>query len=222
LGDGSLFTNLKGFVNFGPRLGIPSHVITLHDSQPMKTAAQPNKHPSNDVGDVYVGVDSVTEQGVGLALGSPAQVSQYIGNVGDNRNWKERLTANLKSFKVPIWLNGEVFSVSPRSTWNSYLHDGTSAVTFGRFIPDRGITVTRLSAQLLTAPAGCATPGSIIVTDGRTSTTLPLANGALSNDTPPLSQNYAAGSVLTVENTLGTGCSTHAARINVTVEFRTQ
>jgi hypothetical protein len=37
-----------------------------------------------------------------LSFGSPVSISNYIANVGDGINWLERLTANLKSFKVPL------------------------------------------------------------------------------------------------------------------------
>jgi hypothetical protein len=39
---------------------------------------------------------------IGLSLGAPVSISNYIGNVGDGTNWKERLSSSLKQFATPI------------------------------------------------------------------------------------------------------------------------
>ena len=43
-------------------------------------------------------------------------MSSYIGNVGDGKNWLERLTSTLKSFKVPITTNSLFTSTVPTGT----------------------------------------------------------------------------------------------------------
>src|SRR5207302_146808 len=45
---------------------------------------------------------------VGISLGAPASISEYIGNVGDGTNWKERLTASAKTFNVNTTVNGNL------------------------------------------------------------------------------------------------------------------
>jgi hypothetical protein len=39
---------------------------------------------------------------VGISFGAPGSLSAYNGNVGDGENWKERLTADTKTFNVPV------------------------------------------------------------------------------------------------------------------------
>lgn len=39
---------------------------------------------------------------MGLTFGAPASISNYIGNVGDGKAWKERLTQKEKEFAVPV------------------------------------------------------------------------------------------------------------------------
>ena len=97
-------TNLKGRLNLMTGNSGPSHFITLYDSNLSKTVGTASNRPSNDANDTYIGWD----QGgggattVGLSFGAPMSVSNYIGNVGDGTNWKERLTSSLKTFNVPV------------------------------------------------------------------------------------------------------------------------
>jgi hypothetical protein len=61
--------------------------------------------PTSDPNDTFIGFDqpgSAPPSQTQLAFGSPVSISQYIGNVGDGRNWFERLTPSLKTFKVPV------------------------------------------------------------------------------------------------------------------------
>jgi hypothetical protein len=43
-----------------------------------------------------------------LAIGSPVSISEYIGNVGNNTSYLERLTASGKTFNVPVNINGNL------------------------------------------------------------------------------------------------------------------
>jgi hypothetical protein len=82
-----------------------THVITLADSNPAKTVATPMNRPSWDSKDTYIGYDqpwNVPVDQTQLAFGAPTSISDYIANVGDGTNWLERLTANNKTFKVPV------------------------------------------------------------------------------------------------------------------------
>ena len=82
----------------------PSHAITLMDSNPTMTAATPNNRPPWDDNDSYLGFDIIasTPSGVGISMGAPVSISEYIGNHGDGVHYLERLTAALKSFAVPV------------------------------------------------------------------------------------------------------------------------
>jgi len=86
----------------------PTHIITLFDSDPVKTLSAPMHRPAWDSQDAFIGLDnpqgtSPTPNGrTQISFGAPVAISNYIANVGDGVNWLERLTAQLKSFKVPV------------------------------------------------------------------------------------------------------------------------
>jgi hypothetical protein len=82
-----------------------THIITLADSNPRKTMATPNNRPTWDSADAYIGYDqpdNVNPWETRLSFGAPVSISSYIQNVGDGVSWIERLTGNLKAFKVPV------------------------------------------------------------------------------------------------------------------------
>jgi hypothetical protein len=86
----------------------PTHIITLLDSNPLKTLNTPMHRPSSDPGDMFIGLDNSggyspgTASKTQLSIGAAGSISNYINNVGDGTNWLERLTANLKAFRVPV------------------------------------------------------------------------------------------------------------------------
>jgi hypothetical protein len=96
--------NQKGRLNFLESGSGPVHIVTLVDSNPNKTFAAQANRASNDANDAYIGCDTKYCSGgtTGLTLGAPVSVSNYIGNVGDGKNWKERLTEKQKTFAVPV------------------------------------------------------------------------------------------------------------------------
>jgi hypothetical protein len=103
--DGGLswLKNLKGRLNFGTSGSGPSHFITLVDSNLNKTLGATNNRPQNDANDTFIGYDAGDGGlGIGLSFGAPVSISNYIGNVGDGTNWKERLTSTAKTFAVPV------------------------------------------------------------------------------------------------------------------------
>jgi hypothetical protein len=130
--------NVKGRLNFlnSPAAVVgPSHIITLVDSDPAKTLADAIHRPSNDDKDTYIGLD-VPAAGASfaqsqLALGAPVSVSNYIGNKGDGAHWKERLTASVKTFAVPVAIEkGNTLTVgegSPLSRMKIYSTPGIAA-----------------------------------------------------------------------------------------------
>jgi hypothetical protein len=97
---------LKGRLNLmSPSSTLPAtHLITLGDSNPAKTLATPGHRPTSDANDTWIGLDNgnaVASQ-FQLAFGAPQFISSYIGNVGDNSNWLERLSTSAKTFAVPV------------------------------------------------------------------------------------------------------------------------
>ncbi len=107
-GDGGLRTNLKGRMNFSTVGTAPGHIITLSDSNFQKTIATANNRPTNDANDSFIGYDQSNgdAQNVGISMGAPQSLSNYIGNVGDGVNWLERLTSSLKEFKTDVQMDG--------------------------------------------------------------------------------------------------------------------
>ena len=84
--------------------------MTLSDSNFAKTVAAASNRPTNDADDAFIGYDQGNggASSVGISFGAPKSLSQYIGNVGDGTNWKERLTATLKEFKTDVKVNGNL------------------------------------------------------------------------------------------------------------------
>jgi len=103
-GDGGKGLNWKGRLNFATLGSAPGHIITLSDSNFQKTVAASNNRPGNDPQDAFIGYDQGdgSPLNIGISVGAPKSISNYISNVGDGTNWKERLTANEKSFAVPV------------------------------------------------------------------------------------------------------------------------
>ena len=113
--------NSKGKLNFGPAIS-PSHLITLSDSNPHKTFATSGNRPSNDANDAYIGVDAGsnnTPNSTGIALGAPVSITSYIGNIGDNSSYLERLTSAGKTVKVPLTINDGSTSFNIKSTYGT-------------------------------------------------------------------------------------------------------
>jgi hypothetical protein len=124
--DGGKGLNWKGRVNFSTLGTGPGHIITLSDSNFQKTVASGNNRPTNDPDDAFIGYDQGdgNPANVGISVGAPKSISNYIGNAGDGSNWKERLTATQKSFAVPVVIKGgstlTVGSGSPLSQMKIY------------------------------------------------------------------------------------------------------
>jgi len=124
--DGGTTLNLKGRLNF-PTLGsAPSHIITLSDSNFQKTIATQNNRPSNDANDAFIGYDQGdgNPAHIGISLGAPKSLSNYIGNVGDGSSWLERLTATLKEFKTNVQMDSGL-TVAGTIQANSFVSTGT-------------------------------------------------------------------------------------------------
>jgi hypothetical protein len=131
--DASNTTNQKGKVNLLQPLGVPSHAITLGDSIPGKTIAWANNRPPNDADDAFIGYDTKTggASTLGVSFGAPYSLSNYIGNVGDGTNWKERLTASAKTFKLPVtapnFISNVAVGTQPYATISTTLNSNLNA-----------------------------------------------------------------------------------------------
>ncbi len=127
---------LKGRLNFlvTPLSTVNStHVITINDSNPTKTIADPGRRPAADPNDVYIGMDQGAANAslAQLSFGAPVAISNYIGNVGDNTNWEERLTAGLKEFKVAVKFDNAVTFAGITGTGAQCLHVSATGVLSG-------------------------------------------------------------------------------------------
>jgi len=75
--------------------------------------------------------------------------------------------------------------------------------------------------QAKTAPSGCTTNAVVRLIDGTTPVNVTIA--AAANDSGAITQNYAAGTSLTVAvQTVAAGCTTSPADANVVVQYRMQ
>jgi hypothetical protein len=170
----------KGRINFEyPTTGIgniqPHHIITLVDSNFAKTMATIGFRPPNDAGDTYIGLDvSATPGAQQLAFGSPVAISNYIGNVGDNSSYLERLTAAGKTFNVPVNINGNLTVTGTCTGCGSgTVNSGTAAqvaiysangaaVSGDSGLTDSGTTLTYAGSNGIAAASGTFT-GNITV-----------------------------------------------------------
>lgn len=125
-GDAGKMKNQKGRLNFLDSGSGPTHILTLVDSFPSKTFAAQGNRASNDANDAFIGCDTKYCSGgfTGLTFGAPVTVSTYIGNAGDGKNWKERLTEKEKVFAVPVVIqNGSTLTLgsgTPISQMKTY------------------------------------------------------------------------------------------------------
>lgn len=125
--------NSKGYFNLGKQVLSPNDLITLADSNVFKTLMTNGERPSNDVGDMAVGVD----QAGGLDFRAAASVSTYINAIPSGTNYLERLTNAAKIFNVPVTVNGNLSVTSGTVTLpvtgsgNQCLHVSSTGVVSG-------------------------------------------------------------------------------------------
>jgi hypothetical protein len=119
-------------------------------------------------------------------------------------------------------LGGETITSSPREPYNILLPGALTATFTGEtFTLDKAITVTRVQAQLRTAPSACGTNAIVRLSDGASNVNLTLT--AAANDSGAISQNYAAAAVLTVAvQTAAATCTTSPGDANIVIQYRMQ
>ncbi len=152
-GDGGHMKNQKGRLNFLESGSGPIHILTLVDSNPNKTFAAQSNRAANDAADAYLGCDTEYCFGnhTGLSFGAPVSVSNYIGNVGDGKSWKERLTEKQKAFAVPVVIEkGSTFTLgsgTPLSEMKVYAANITGSNVAGQSCADVKATVPGVTAS---------------------------------------------------------------------------
>jgi hypothetical protein len=103
--NGGPTANSKGRLNLGKPIGnLPNDLITLQDSNFGKTMVTAGERPTNDAGDMALGVD----QTGGLSERASTSITSYINGVPNGSNYLERLTAAAKTFNVPVTVNGNL------------------------------------------------------------------------------------------------------------------
>jgi len=123
-------TGAKGRLIFetnGSGISNPHQIVTLYDSKPQKTNATTGYRPLGDPEDIFFGTNSAGDLSIG---GGTKGIAQYIHNLGVDNAWLERLTASLKSFKVPI-VAPEVNSLNGFQVNGSYGSRGECLVSTG-------------------------------------------------------------------------------------------
>lgn len=118
---GSITANVKGRINLlnNPNVSIINgDLFTGVDSNPWKTIATGLFRPTADANDTALCLDNanVAVAFAQLCLRAPVSISQYIATLGDGTSWLERLTATLKTFKVPITTNSQITSTLATGT----------------------------------------------------------------------------------------------------------
>jgi hypothetical protein len=162
-------TGTKGRLNFESIVSNAHHIITLVDSNLAKTTATVNFRPPNDANDTYIGLDNgvaTFANGAQLAMGAPVAISSYIGNVGDNVSFLERLTATGKTINVPVTVNGNLTVTGTCTGCGSGGGGGSGTVTSG--------TATQVA---LYAANGAAVSGDSGLTDNGTTLNYAGVNG---------------------------------------------
>lgn len=91
-------SGLQGALLFEGGFPVPTHMITLGDSKPLAFLTGGGIRQPYNAADMFIGLD----QSNGLTFGAATSISNYIGNVGDNSSYLERLTAALKTFNVGV------------------------------------------------------------------------------------------------------------------------
>jgi hypothetical protein len=155
-------------------------------------------------------------------------------NVATSKNWSggnlhplsqldiEADYTKVQHLNAGVGMGSETFTASPRAEQNVFLPGAlTSTWTGATWTTDKAVSVTRVQVQAKTAPAACSTNAIVRLTDGTSPINVTIATAA--NDSGPITQNYAAGSALTISvQTAAAGCTTSPADANAVIQYRMQ
>jgi hypothetical protein len=123
---GQLSNAMGHIIMVDPLLGLPGgayttgeYAITTATPNSQQVLAANGYRVTASANDSGIGFDSnVTYDPAGLSSGyaSPSGHSFYVGSLLNGTSWLERLTASLKSFKVPITTNSQLISTLTTGT----------------------------------------------------------------------------------------------------------
>jgi hypothetical protein len=144
------------------------------------------------------------------------------GGLGTNKF----LMGGSSTASYSIGLSGDAGSgSSPRMTWSGFHPTPVNVQSFGLLVPDRAITITRLTGSVLTPPTGCATIPVYSAFDNTILTSLvSVTPGKGANlDSGAVSINVPAGHPLLFRvTTAASGCATNPANLSLTMEYKMQ
>jgi hypothetical protein len=178
------------------------------------------------------GVSVMTATDTTFTSGAPGL--DMFDNVATSKNWSggnlhplsqldiEADYTKVQHLNAGVGIGTETFTASPRAEQNVFLPGAlTSTWTGATWTTDKAVTVIRVQVQAKTAPAGCTTNAVVQLTNG--TTPVDVAVAAAANDSGAITQNYAAGSTITVGvQTAAAGCARSPADANVVVQYRMQ
>lgn len=108
--SGGPYTGFQTFVDRNGAVNIiGTEALTLRTKNTQAILGAHGFQTTADATDTWIGFDqssAVAAASNQLAFGAPISISNYLGTLGDNTNWYERLTTALKSFKVPVTSTG--------------------------------------------------------------------------------------------------------------------
>jgi Stigma-specific protein, Stig1 len=159
-----------------------------------------------------------TTGGTANAIPKFSSATAVVDSAIVDNNGKVAITGTLS-------LNGDSpLASSPRVFVSAFLAgDLVTPVSAGRMIPERAITVTRVTVNLKTAGANCTEPAVISVTDGATKEQeIFLGSGTSAYDSGPMSMPFAAGANVDVLLSRGAVClsGTNPANADVAIQYR--
>jgi hypothetical protein len=133
------------------------------------------------------------------------------------------LTASGTVSAAAISTGGDSFANTPRIAWGSFLPGTLNSIwTAAQFTLKKAINVVQVDLRAKTAPAGCTTFPVVQITDGTTPINVTLNSAGVAQSVAG-GQNYAVNATLLVKvSTAGAGCTTNAADVNVTVQYKMQ
>jgi hypothetical protein len=103
--------------------------------------------------------------------------------------------------------------------WSAYaMVPVTTTTVLSDFTPSGNISLTRIQAHIVPAPSSCPTPLRVQVSDGTSSSVLPITSA--SNDSGALSVQFNAGTPLHLSLLPPSGCSIKTSQLNMTVQYR--
>ena len=109
---------------------------------------------------------------------------------------------------------------SVSQTWLTFIRQFDGPFRASVFTPDTAIKVTRVQLQMADSPKKCTVGAQVRVSDGATSTVLTV--DSVSEDSGPVSLNFAAGVPIAVEVSRPAKCENKPIDANVLVQYRAQ